>query len=120
MTKKMTKKDFFTLIARTCADNQSIVDFCNHEIELLSKKSASGEKRMTATQKENEKLKVKILSVLTHPMTVTQILKADKDLSILTNQKVSALLRLMVLDGQVIRTTDKKTTLFMRAVEDDE
>ena len=50
MEKKMTKKEMFTLIATLNASNQEIVDFCNHEIELLEKKKSNG------NAKANEKM----------------------------------------------------------------
>ena len=50
MEKKMTKKEMFTLIATLNESNQEIVDFCNHEIELLEKKKSNG------NAKANEKM----------------------------------------------------------------
>ena len=50
MEKKMTKKEMFTLIATLNASNTEIVDFCNHEIELLERKKSNG------NAKANEKM----------------------------------------------------------------
>ena len=55
-TTKVTKKDMFNEVI-TIAEGlgrQDIVDFANHEIELLEKKASKS--RQTKTQKENEAL----------------------------------------------------------------
>lgn len=41
MEKKMTKKEMFSMIKGLLADNEDVVAFCDNEIALLDKKSAS-------------------------------------------------------------------------------
>ena len=53
--KKMTKKDYFNELKGLVANRQDLVDFIDHEIELLSKKSSRT--APTKTQVENEKIK---------------------------------------------------------------
>ena len=75
----------------------------------------SGEKKPTKTQQENEVLKGYIMEVLTlnkTPMTIAQIQAEDVELKDLTNQKMSALLKQLVDTDQVVKTKDKKATLF--------
>ena len=75
----------------------------------------SGEKKPTKTQQENEVLKGYIMEVLTlnkTPMTIAQIQAEDIELKDLTNQKMSALLKQLVDTDQVVKTKDKKATLF--------
>ena len=77
--------------------------------------SKSGETKPTKTQQENEVLKGYIMEVLTlnkTPMTIAQIQAEDIELKDLTNQKMSALLKQLVDTDQVVKTKDKKATLF--------
>ena len=109
----MTKKEMFAMIATVNADNAEIVEFCNHEIELLSNRK-SGTKGQTKTQKENEGIKAVIAEVLTgtgDKMTVTELI-ADERLNTYTNQKISALLRQMVEAGKVTKVIEGKKTYF--------
>lgn len=107
----MTKKEMFANIATLLADNAEVVDFCNHEIEILSRKRGSS--KPTKTQIENEGIKAEILNVLAGaeaPMTVGEIVKAlDGDY---TSQKISALCRQLVLAEAVVKATDKKVSRF--------
>ena len=61
-TKKLTKRDHFNalLAIADVAQNQTLVDFINHELELLAKKNSS-EKKPTAVQIANEGIKADIL-----------------------------------------------------------
>lgn len=109
----MTKVEMFNAIKEVVADNQEMVAFIEHEIELLQKKSSN--RKPSKTQEENKSLKNEILSVLSDKgMTVTEIQKSSEILGELSNQKVSALLRQLVEEGTVEKTTDKKKSLFSR------
>ena len=113
MEKKMTKVEMFKAIKEVVADNQEMVAFIEHEIELLQKKS--GNRKPTKTQEENKVLKDEILSVLSDKgMTVTEIQKSSEILGNVSNQKVSALLRQLVERDEAVKTTDKKKSLFSR------
>ena len=108
----MTKKEMFATIATLLADNTEIVEFCNHEISLLSNRS--GSKTPTKTQKENVAIKeqiVNILRTLGKAVTVTELLSTD-ELGDYTNQKISALLRQLVESGQVVKTIEGKKAMF--------
>ena len=112
----MTKKEMFNLIATVNADNAEIVDFCNHEIDLLNAKKSS--KTPTKTQKENEVIMEQIaidLAMFDNPVTVTELIAGGEGLEGLTNQKVSALLRKMVEAGKVVKSTEKKKAFFSLA-----
>jgi Glu-tRNA(Gln) amidotransferase subunit E-like FAD-binding protein len=89
------------------------VEFAQGRIEALNKKAAT--KKPTKTQVENEALKGKIADVLdSDGQTVTEIL-SKLAVEGLSNQKVSAILRQMVESGEVVKTTDKKKSLFSLA-----
>lgn len=115
MEKKITKKEMFAQIREVVADNADMVAFIDHEIELLSKKS--GSKKPTATQIANEGLKATILTVLegSEGMTASEVLASSDEFAGLSNQKITALLRQLVLDGSVTKITDSKKTLFKLA-----
>lgn len=117
--KAMTKKEMFELIATVNANNSEIVDFCNHEIELLNNRKNSSKHSLTATQKENITIKELILDVLSDaedPMTVTEILKTEEIAPYgFSNQKISALLKQLKDDGKVEKIMDKKKTFFVIA-----
>lgn len=117
----MTKREMFVAIANVAevAANEEMVAFINHEIELLDNRKNSKSKGMTKTQKANEEVKAVIADVLAYSekkMTVTEIL-ADERLSGYTNQKISALLRLMKDEGKVTKTIEGKKAYFEVAVE---
>ena len=112
-TKKMTKRELFEQIKSHLTDPAEVA-FVEHELELLAKKN-SGEKKPTAQQVANESLKQTIIEVLTDNgglMTVTDVQKSCEELSVLSNQRVSALLRQLKDDGKVERVEDKRKAYF--------
>ena len=112
-TKKMTKREMFEQIKSHLTDPAEVA-FVEHELELLAKKN-SGEKKPTAQQVANESLKQTIVEVLTDNgglMTVTDVQKSCEELSVLSNQRVSALLRQLKDDGMVERVEDKRKAFF--------
>ena len=113
MEKKITKAQMFTAIRAKVIDNEEMVSFLDHEIELLAKKSAS--KKPTKTQEENEGIKDTIVSVLAdfdEGATVSEIIKADNSLGGFSNQKISSLVNQLVKDGKVKKEIDKNKSLF--------
>lgn len=122
----MTKREMFVAIANVAevAANAEMVDFLNHQIELLDSRKSSTSKTPTKTQKENASIKATILDVLSEAgraMTITEMLQ-DERLSAYSNQKMSALLRQLGEDGtkEVRKFKDKKVTLFEIAESDDD
>lgn len=118
--KKMTKKEMFqVLLAMDCVkERDDLVKFIEHEIELLDRKNG-GNRKPTAQQVANEKIKDKILEVLVKPMTATQIMKAiepDFPEITLTTQRISALLRTLGEKGtgKVEKYTEKRVTYFKK------
>lgn len=110
---KVTKAEMFAMIKEVegVKENEAMVAFIDHELELLAKKASN--KKPTKTQEENEGLKVEILNVLTNEgMTVTEIQSKSVVLGDLSNQRVSALLRQLVADGKVAKNVDKKKSYF--------
>lgn len=111
--KKLTKKDYFNELKGLVADRQDLVDFIDHEIELLSKKSSRT--APTKTQVENEKIKEKIVATLVELgkyATITDIQNANTELADLSNQKISALLKQLVDNEIIEKVIDKKKAYF--------
>lgn len=112
--KKMTKREMFEQIKANYQLTEAERAFIDHELELLAKKN-SAEKKPTAQQVANEGLKSTIIEVLTDNgglMTVTDVQKSCEELSALSNQRVSALLRQLKDDGKVERVEDKRKAYF--------
>ena len=117
MGNKMTQKDFYNEIITLAAanDRSDIVEFAEGRIAVLEKKA--GNKKPTKTQEENEVLKGVILNTLTtEGVTVTELQGKADELSVLSNQRVSALLRQLVTDGKVVKNIDKKKSYFSLAI----
>lgn len=111
----MTKKEMFQYIITNTADEQ-IIEFCNHEIALLEKKSATPSKP-TANQLENVKYREAILSILAEadaPMTISAMCEDDR-LSGLKNQRVSALVTQLKKENKVVRSEVKRVAYFALA-----
>lgn len=121
MEKRLTKKDYFEMIKGVCADRTDIIDFCNHEIELLSRKnSKSG---ATKTQKENEivaNMLVEELAKIGKPITITDLMNTSEIVkgytlengNNLTNQKISAIFKQLVENNKIVKVVDKKKSYF--------
>lgn len=128
-TTKMTKKDFFKLLVGIVEKTENFdkktetLDFINHEIELLNKKSSAPGKKKTAHIKENEELMELIgiaLELFGKPVTVTTMIKENAEMSKLSFQKLSALLKKMIEAGKVVRTVEKRVPYFSLAKEEEE
>lgn len=112
----MTKKEMFALIASVNADNAEIVEFCNHELELLAKKSSAPSKP-TKSQLENvgyRKAILKALEVADAPMTISALCECE-GLQGLKNQRVSALVTQLKKEGLVNRSEVKRVAYFALA-----
>ena len=117
---KVTKRDRFNqlLAIEAVSANEELVAFINREIELLDKK-ASKSNGNSKLEEVNAPLRDKIVEVLGNadaPMTVSEILAADVTFEGMSNQKISALVRQLVTAGKVVKSTDKKKSLFSLAV----
>lgn len=115
----MTKRNFYNEIIELANDceRQDIIDFCNHEIELLDKKKSSGK------TKENEKLTASVELVYSELARIGKSTASDliakcnlnslaNENGIVSTQKVSALLKKLVDSGRVEKVVEKKKTYF--------
>ena len=130
-TVRLTKRDFFTAIlskvdmdatydiskgdATIKVSGADVAGFLNHELELLDRKNTV-DKKPTATRVAGEGSKAEIKGFLdTHEgekFTVSALMKSVPSIADASNQKVSSLVRQMVLDGQADRIEDKRKAYF--------
>lgn len=117
MTKKMTKREYFTQIMENYNLTEDERNFIKHELELLAKKN-SAEKKPTAVQVANEGLKTEILNFMEvgKKYTITDLMKSVPCLADLSNQRVSALVRQLKDSGLVERTEEKRKAYFHKVV----
>ena len=117
MANKITKREVIGMMMNeeVVKANPTYVAYLKNELALLDKKAQN--KKATKTQEQNVGIKATILEVLATigSGTVTDIQNGNEELSALSNQKVSALIRQLVDSGEVVRTTDKKKSIFSLA-----
>ena len=117
--KKITKRERFTTLLnlpQVQADPE-MVAFIEHELELLAKKNAT-EKKPTAVQLENEKIKAAILGWMNPNQiyTITEIQKGAPGCAELTNQKITSLVGQMVKGDLVEKIEDKRKSYFKKII----
>ena len=116
--KKLTKRDYFNQLKAVegVKANPELVKFIDHELELLAKKNASGEGKMTAAQLANEGIKAEILECMVDEpnrmFTISEMQKEFPCCTDLSNQRISALIRQLKEDGKVERIEDKRKAFF--------
>ena len=117
MANKITKREVIGMMMNeeVVKANPTYVAYLENELALLNKKAQN--KKATKTQEQNVGIKATILKVLATigSGTVTDIQNGNEELSALSNQKVSALVRQLVESGEVVKTTDKKKSIFSLA-----
>ena len=117
MANKITKREVIGMMMKeeVVKANPTYVAYLENELALLDKKAQN--KKATKTQEQNVGIKAIILEVLATigSGTVTDIQNGNEELSALSNQKVSALVRQLVESGEVVKTTDKKKSIFSLA-----
>ena len=121
MANKITKREVINamLANEVISANSTWVAYLENELALIEKKAAN--KKSTKTQEENKGIKSVILDTLASigSGTITDIQNANSDLAELSNQKVSALVRQLMETGEVVKTTDKKKSIFSLATVDE-
>lgn len=116
--KKITKREKFEMLAKieAVAKNPMLVEFIEHELELLAKKSASGTGKLTATQKENENVKSAILEEMSNEpnrlFSVSEMIKLFPACNELSLPKVTALVTQLAKADLVERIEEKRKAYF--------
>ena len=120
--KKITKRERFAQILAIPAvsADPALVEFINHEIELLDKKN-SGEKKLTPQQEANAVIKESILNLAKanpdRQFTIGELLKEVPGLpEDMTSQRMTAIVRQMwYTDLTMVKTVDKRKSYFQLA-----
>ena len=116
-TQKITKAQKFTMLKAipAVAENAMLVEFIDHELELLAKKN-SAEKKPTAQQTANAGIAEAIVAHLsTEPnrlFTITELIKEVPNCAELTNQRVSAIVRGLI--GVSVERVEEKRKAYFR------
>jgi histidinol-phosphate/aromatic aminotransferase/cobyric acid decarboxylase-like protein len=116
--KKITKREVINsmLANEVIASNEMYVAYLQNELALLDKKAERKGKSADEVAQVNA-----IKSAITETLatigkgTVTEIQKANSELSELSNQKVTSLLKALKEEGVVIRATEGRKTIFFLA-----
>lgn len=121
-SKKPTKRDHFTALLNLSEvkANPVLVDFIEHELELLAKKN-SAEKKPTAAQVANKGIKDAIYNNMQENRlyTITELIKEVPECAELSNQRVSALVRQMYDCAEPVleRVVEKRKAYFRKIVQ---
>lgn len=110
----MTKKEMFVEIRKAVSNNEEMVAFIDHEIELLERKSNSP-KKPTKTQIENDGFKAEIVAYLTEvdtPKTIKELQAEIPSISGLTNQRITHMLTDLVKAETLTKEYVKKTPYY--------
>lgn len=122
MDKKITKREMFRGVINFIEngefdveglDTTKAIEMLSHEIELLERKNSS-DKKPTGKQAENNTIKDAIFNGMEADRlyTVAEIIKEVPGCNELSSQRVTALLRQMVIDNHVERIEEKRKTFF--------
>ena len=118
--KKLTKRDHFTALLNIdeVKSNEALVEFINHEIDLLNRKNST-EKKPTATQVANQALMADIYKEMEADRlySISEMIKEFPCCSELSTPKVSAVIRLLIADGKVERKEEKRKAFFVKIAE---
>lgn len=118
MANKKTKREHYNELRVLANGNDELIEFIDHEIELLNKKN-SAERKPTANQLDNVKIK-KIIkeNIGTNRYTITEMIKAllnGTEWAEITCSRLTAICTQMVEEGDLVRDVDKRKAYY-RAV----
>lgn len=111
METKITKKQYFEMIKEVVADRTDLVEFCDKQIELLTKKSS----KPTKNQLRNAELAEVVYNFMLEnqaPAKASEILAGMEDEEIRTVQKLVPILKTLVANGRVVKVQDKKDVFY--------
>lgn len=115
MANKVTKREVINsmLANEVIASNEMYVAYLQNELALLDKK-AQKKGKSDEELAELSRLKSVVAETLATvgKGTVTEIQKANSELSELSNQKVTSLLKALIEDGTVAKTVEGRKSMF--------
>ena len=115
MANKKTKREFFGEIREIVKENTELVEFIDHELELLDKKTSAKSTKVNTEQVELMRKIVNALNKIGRSVTISELQKENAEMAEYSNQKLSAMLKKLVDNKQVTKMVDKKKSYFMVA-----
>ena len=115
MANKKTKREFFGEIREIVKENTELVEFIDHELELLDKKTCAKSTKVNTEQVELMNKIVNALNEIGRSVTISELQKENAEMAEYSNQKLSAMLKKLVDNKQVTKMIDKKKSYFMVA-----
>ena len=118
MAEKKTKREHFAELKILAAGNAELIDFIDHEVELLNKKN-SAERKPTINQMDNKKIK-KIIAdnIGDKSYTITEMIKAllsGTEWAEITCSRLTAVCTQMVESGVLKRDVVKRKAYYKKA-----
>lgn len=113
MANKKTKREFFGEIREIVKENTELVEFIDHELELLDKKTSAKSTKVNTEQVELMGKIVNALNKIGRSVTISELQKENAEMAEYSNQKLSAMLKKLVDNKQVTKMIDKKKSYFM-------
>ena len=115
MTNAMALEIALEVLKETDADKYTeVIEKLDKMLVQVNKKS-SANRKPTATQLENEDLRVKIAEYLTNTgkrLTVSEMMKEIEGLEELSNQRVTSLATSLYKEGKINREVEKRKAYF--------
>lgn len=115
MANKKTKREFFGEIREIVKENTELVEFIDHELELLDKKTSAKSTKVNTEQVELMGKIVNALNKIGRSVTISELQKENAEMAEYSNQKLSAMLKKLVDNKQVTKMINKKKSYFMVA-----
>ncbi len=91
----MTKREMYTVIMNLADATEEIKEFCEKEITLLDKRTATGNSKKKAETAERAEKVFNALAEMDSPVTVGELIKltSDAEVASYNSQRVTALIR---------------------------
>ena len=119
MTTKMTNRKAINFVLSNCALPDDVREKFEGMLAALDRK-ATADRKPTAKQVENEGIREALVAYINANavnaenggFTVTELIKSVDEVADASNQKVSAILRQAILNGEITKTSIKRHTYF--------
>ena len=117
--KKLTKTDRYNqVLAYIPSEETDLIEFINHEIELIAKKKSNGNSKANKQTEGNVELVYTVLAQYDRKVTISELIATNQlnDLSngdgVVSSQRVSAYLNKLVDSGRAEKVKDGKKVYF--------
>ena len=123
MEKKLTKREKFEMLKALVKDNAMLVEFIDHEIELLDNKKSNGNKKANEKMATEVELVYNALVEVGKPVTASELIAAKgltelaNESGVVSTQKVSAMFKKLKEQGRAETFTAKKKTYYVAKEE---